>query len=307
MAKKLQFKIPAARELLEAGVHFGHAPRRWHPAMAPFIYSKMKRIHILDLEKTEERLAAAGEFLCNTARSGGTILFVGLRRQSEELIREEAKRCGAMHVTGRWLGGLLTNFSEVSKNITKLKKLEAGISEGEFDYYTKKEQLEIKREIARLEKLVGGIRELSGLPDAIFLASAKRARTAVREASSLDIPIVAIVDSNTDPRPIDYPIPGNDDALKSLRLLVRTVADAVEAGYKEAGKKVAKVKEPAEAEEAEEKGRLEDLGLSARAENALKKAGIESVERLKELSKEELSKIKGIGERTVEEITKAIR
>lgn len=303
MAGRLPIKIPTERDLLKAGVHFGHSPRRWHPEMAPFIYAKTEGIHVFDLEKTSEGLWKACEFLYDTAKRGGAILFVGLRRQFEELIRNEAEKCGALYITGRWPGGLLTNFSEVSKNITKLKKLEASLSKGEFDHYTKKEQLEIKREIARLEKLVGGIKELSDLPDAIFLASAKKAKTAVQEAVSLDIPIVAVVDSNADPRLIDYVIPGNDDSLKSLSLLVRTVADAIETGRK-AAKKGTK---GSERELGVVKGgELGDLELRVRIKNALENAGIESVRELRELSEDELLKIKGIGKKMAEEIKEAV-
>jgi len=303
MTDKVPIKLPTTRELLEAGTHYGHSSRRWHPGVSPFVYTKIRGVYIFDLEETRRRLGEACQFLYEVARGGGTILFVGLKKLLEDTIREEAERCGAKYVSGRWLGGLLTNFSEVSKNVARLEELEQALSGGKFDHYTKKEQLEISREVARLEKLVGGIRGLSSLPDAIFLSSAKRARTAVREANYLGIPIVAVVDSNTDPSLIDYPIPGNDDSLKSLSVLVGAVADAVAAGY---GKKGAR-KESSGGESGRVAGSgkrrtIADLGLSGRARAALEKAGIGNLDSLKELSRERLLEIKGIGEKTAEEI-----
>jgi len=295
MAKKSPVKIPTVEELFEAGVHFGHPSRRWHPAMSEFIFSKVRGVHILDLEKTEERLGEACQALYEIAKRGGKVVFVGLRRQSEGVVEEEARRVGAMFMAGRWVGGLLTNLPEIKKNIAKLGKLEAGLSSGEFAHYTKKERLKIEREVVRLNNLVGGIRDLSGLPDAIFLASARRGNTAVREAKRMGVPVVAIVDSNTDPGPIDYPIPGNDDSLKSLRVLVGAAADAVEAGYKGKGTGGGE-------SAAVEGGSLEGLGLPSRTRNALERAGITDITTLKNMSGDELLGIKGVGKKAVEEI-----
>lgn len=298
MAKKSSVKIPSARDLFEAGVHFGHSPRRWHPKMAPFIYGEISRIHIFDLEKTAEKLEEASNFLYEIAKNDGVILFVALKRQFDDLVRHEAERCGAMYITERWPGGLLTNFAEVSKNITKLEELEKGVASGSFSHYTKKEQLEIDREIARLKRLIGGVRGLKKLPDALFLTSAKRARTAVREARALGIPTAGVVDSNMDPSPIDYPIPGNDDSLKSLSILVTTVAEAIAEGY---GKENPKTDSGSSAKQS-----LGGLNLTARVQHSLEQAGITSFEGLRALAREDLTKIKGIGEKSADEIGKLL-
>ncbi len=280
-------------ELLDAGVHFGHQRRRWHPRMAPYIYTEEKGVHILDLAKTRERLITAAKFLYQTAKDGGTIIFVGTKRQAKDIVEREAQRCGAMFVTERWLGGLLTNFDSVKINMERLNDLTEKREKGELAHYTKKERLEIDRKIKKLETFVGGIKDLKELPDAIVLASARKEQVAVREANRKGIPLVAIVDTNADPRPIDYPIPGNDDARKSLALLFRILADAVLEG---GGGEV-------EEEEAKKTG-LDSLDLSTRSRNALKKAGIETTEQLQRMTEEELTKIKGLGKKSVEEILK---
>lgn len=280
-------------ELLDAGVHFGHQRRRWHPRMASYIYTEEKGVHILDLAKTREHLIAAAKFLYQTAKDGGTIIFVGTKRQAKDIVEREAQRCGAMFVTERWLGGLLTNFDSVKINMERLNDLTEKREKGELAHYTKKERLEIDRKIKKLETFVGGIKDLKELPDAIVLASARKEQVAVREANRKGIPLVAIVDTNADPRPIDYPIPGNDDARKSLALLFRILADAVLEG---GGGEV-------EEEEAKKTG-LDSLDLSTRSRNALKKAGIETTEQLQRMTEEELTKIKGLGKKSVEEILK---
>jgi small subunit ribosomal protein S2 len=294
-------------ELLDAGVHFGHQRRRWHPRMAPYIYTEEKGVHIFDLAQTRECLIDAAKFLHQTAKDGGTIIFVGTKRQAKEIVRREAERCGAMHITERWLGGLLTNFGHVKINMERLNDLTEKREKGELAHYTKKEQLLIDRQIRKLELLVGGIRDLKDIPDAIVLASARREQTAVREANRKGVPLVAIVDTNTDPRPVGYPIPGNDDARKSLALIFRVLGDAVEEGYK--GSKGSKGdKRPKGHEEANAgDGGVEGLGLSIRSLNALKKAGIETVEQLRKMSEEELKAVRGLGEKSVEEILKSIK
>jgi small subunit ribosomal protein S2 len=217
-------------ELLDAGVHFGHQRRRWHPRMAQYIYTEEKGVHIFDLAQTRECLITAAKFLYQTAKDGGTIIFVGTKRQAKDIVEAEAKRCGAMFITERWLGGLLTNFSHVKINMERLNELTTKRQKGELEHYTKKERLLIDREIAKLETFVGGIRELKELPAAIVLASARKEQTAVHEANRKHVPLAAIVDTNADPTPIDYPIPGNDDARKSLALIFKLLADAVEEG-----------------------------------------------------------------------------
>ena len=286
-------------ELLEAGVHFGHQRRRWHPRMAPYIYTEEKGAHIFDLAQTRECLIAAAKFLHQTAKSGGTIIFVGTKRQAKDIVEAEAKRCGAMFITERWLGGLLTNFAQVKINLERLNELTARREKGELSHYTKKEQLLIDRQIEKLELLVGGIRDLRELPAAIMLASARKEQTAVREARRKLVPLVAIVDTNADPTPIDYPIPANDDARKSLALIFKVLGDAIEEGHR-GGRKTEDGKQKIE------KGTtgvgIESLELSIRSRNALKKAGIGTVEQLKKMSEEELKAVRGLGEKSIREI-----
>ncbi len=228
---KLSAEKITLEELLDAGVHFGHQKRRWHPRMAPYIYMEEKGVHIFDLAQTRDCLVVAAKLLYQTAKDGGAIIFVGTKRQAKKIVREEAERCGAMFITERWLGGLLTNFDHVKINMERLNDLSGKREKGEFQHYTKKERLEIDRKIAKLEKTVGGIRNLKKPPAAVVLASARREQTAVHETVRKEIPLVAIVDTNADPRPVDYPIPGNDDARKSLALIFKVLADAVAAGY----------------------------------------------------------------------------
>jgi len=293
-------------ELLEAGVHFGHQRRRWHPRMAPYIYTEEKGVHIFDLAKTRDCLIAAAKFLNQTAKNGGETIFVGTKRQAKEIVESEAKRSGAMYITERWLGGLLTNFDQVKINMERLNDLTEKRQKGELEHYTKKEQLLIDRQIKKLETFVGGIRNLKELPAAIVLASARREQTAVREAHRKGVPLVAIVDTNVDPTPIDYPIPGNDDARKSLALVFRVLADAVGEGYQKAGQRES-AKRLGRAEAQKVVAEIESLGLSARSRNALKKAGIETVEQLQKMSEEELKAVKGLGEKSVQEILKSTK
>ena len=297
-------------ELLDAGVHFGHQRRRWHPRMASYIYTEDKGIHILDLAKTRDCLIEAAKFLHQTAKDGGTIIFVGTKRQAKDIVRSEAERCGAMFITERWLGGLLTNFDHVKINMARLNDLIAKSEGGEFAHYTKKERLEIDRQIGKLELLVGGIRHLKDLPAAIVLASARREQTAVREANRKGIPLVAIVDTNADPQPIDHSIPGNDDARKSLALLFKILADAVETGYggSEGGEqKTEDRSRRRKTEDGTSGGALENLELSTRSLNALKKVSVTSTEKLQKMSEEELKAVKGLGEKSVKEILGKIK
>ncbi len=231
--KSLKFDIPTPEEMLEAGLHFGHQVRRWHPSMEPYIYGKKSNVHIIDLFKTEEKLKKAAEFLYDVAKGKGPILFVGTKKQAQNLIMEEAARCGALYVSVKWVGGTLTNFKEIRKNIDKLKDLGRKLKSGEFDNRTKKERLLIEREIARLDRLFSGVISMTKLPGAIFIVDLKREKTACREALRTHIPIVSLSDTNNDISGVAYPIPGNDDALKSIKVIVKTLADAVEMGYKE--------------------------------------------------------------------------
>lgn len=226
------YKVPKIEELLEAGVHYGHQVRRWHPKMEPYIYSARKNIHIIDLEKTEELLKHACDFLYETAKKGKKIIFVGTKKQSREIISAEAKRAGALYITERWLGGTITNFGVIKKNnIDKLISLKKRKETGDLAKYTKKERLLIDREIERLERFVGGIENLNEVPGALFIIDSKREKTAIKEAKKARVPIIALIDTNANPENINYVIPGNDDAIKSILIIVRALTDAVEAGY----------------------------------------------------------------------------
>lgn len=253
MAKK--YKTPKIEELIEAGVHFGHQIKSWNPNMMPYIYTTRKNIHVIDLEQTEALIEKAADFLYDTALKGGSIIFVGTKKQAREIIEIEAKRSGAMYVTERWLGGTITNFEVIRKNnIKKLIDLRKGREEGEFEMYTKKERLLIDREIEKLDIYVGGLTRLTRKPDALFVVDSKREKTAVREAKRAGIPVVALIDTNSDPRGIEYPIPGNDDAIKSIACVVKSLADAVEQGFKDYTEGVKKAeKEGAEGKKDEDK------------------------------------------------------
>jgi small subunit ribosomal protein S2 len=220
-------------QLLEAGVHFGHQTRRWNPKMRKYIFTERNGIHIIDLRKTLDRLKSAQNAVRGTMLKGERILFVCTKKQLRPLIEQEAQRCGSFYVTERWLGGMLTNFQTIRKQIRRLKELERGQEEGAFEFYTKKEQLLLDRERAKLDKYLSGVKDMSRLPGAMFVVDAKREIIAVREAARLGIPVIAIADTNADPDLIDFPIPGNDDAIRSVGLIAKAVADAVEAARKE--------------------------------------------------------------------------
>ena len=216
-------------DLLAAGVHFGHQTRRWNPKMRPFIFTERNGIHIIDLRKTLDRLRAAEEISRSVVMAGDRLLFVCTKPQLRDVIEKEATRSGAFFVTERWLGGMLTNFQTIRQQIRRLKELERGQEENAFEFYTKKEQLLLDRERLKLDKYFSGVKDMGRLPGAMFVVDAKREIIAVREANRLGIPVVAITDTNADPDLIDYPIPGNDDAIRSVGLITRAIADVVEA------------------------------------------------------------------------------
>lgn len=248
---KPTYRLPNEEQMLEAGVHFGHQARRWHPKMESYIFDKRKGIHILDLYKSKELLEVACNFLYETAARGGSIVFVGTKKQAKDIIELEARRAGAMYMSDRWIGGTITNFPVIKKNIDKLKDFMRRKEDGSLARYTKKERLLIDREVEKLRKSIGGILPLTSKPDALFVVDVKREKTAIREAIRTGIPVVALVDTNSDPTGVSYVIPGNDDAIRSIALLVKVVADSVEAGYQEAGRvKAAQLKEKAEEAEA---------------------------------------------------------
>ncbi len=219
--------IVSMKQLLEAGVHFGHQTRRWNPKMAPYIFTDRNGIYIIDLQKTVRKIEEAYNFVRDLAAAGGTLLFVGTKKQAQEAVREEATRCGMFYVNQRWLGGMLTNFNTIRRRIDRLHVLEKMENDGLFERLPKKEVAELLHEKERLEKFLGGIKEMKRLPNALFVVDPRKERIAVSEARKLDIPIVAIVDTNCDPDEIDYVIPGNDDAIRAVRLLTSKMADAV--------------------------------------------------------------------------------
>ena len=215
------------RQLLEAGVHFGHHTRRWNPKMEPYIFGKRNNIHIINLEKTVPMLYEALEAIQSIAKNGGKFLFVGTKRSASDLIAQAAINCGQYYVNHRWLGGMLTNWETVSKSIKKLKNLEERISSGEINSLTKKERLNIERQKEKLDLTLGGIKNMNGIPDAIFIIDTNKEAIAVLEANNLNIPIIAICDTNTNPSGVDYPVPGNDDALRAISLYCDLVAASV--------------------------------------------------------------------------------
>jgi len=215
------------KQLLESGVHFGHQTRRWNPKMAPYIFTERNGIYIIDLQKTVRKVEEMYQFVKNLVQQGGTVLIVGTKKQAQETVRIEASRCGMPYVNERWLGGMLTNFKTIKSRIDRLQKLEEMESDGSFYVLPKKEVLELRKEKERLYRFLGGIRNMRKLPDAVFIIDPRKERIAVAEARKLGIPIIAIVDTNCDPDEVDLVIPGNDDAIRAVRLLTGKLADAV--------------------------------------------------------------------------------
>ena len=218
------------KELLEAGVHFGHQTKRWNPKMQKYIFGERNGIYIIDLQKTLKKFRDAYAFVRDLSAQGGTMLFIGTKKQAQETVFEEAGRCGMYYVNQRWLGGTLTNFSTIRKSIARLKKLEEMKETGEYDRVPKKEALELDREREKLEKALIGIKAMDSLPSSVFIIDPRKEKIAVAEAQRLGIPIVAIVDTNCDPTGIDYPIPGNDDAIRAVRLITSRIVDAINEG-----------------------------------------------------------------------------
>ena len=215
------------REMLEAGVHFGHQTRFWNPKMAPYIFTERNGIYIIDLQKTVKKIEQAYAFVKELSEQGGSVLFVGTKKQAQEAMVEESQRCGMYYVNQRWLGGTLTNFQTIQKRIRRLQELRAMESNGTFEVLPKKEVINLRHEMEKLEKFLGGISEMSKLPDALFIIDPRKEKNAISEAKRLGIPVVAIVDTNCDPDEIDYVIPGNDDAIRAVKLLASKIADAI--------------------------------------------------------------------------------
>ncbi|MBE5925870.1 MAG: 30S ribosomal protein S2 [Lachnospiraceae bacterium] len=219
--------VISMKQLLEAGVHFGHQTRRWNPKMAPYIYTERNGIYIIDLQKSVGKVDEAYKAVSDIAKDGGTILFVGTKKQAQDAIKTEAQRCGMFYVNERWLGGMLTNFKTIKSRIARLKEIETMAEDGTFDVLPKKEVIEIKKEWEKLEKNIGGIKDMTKLPDAIFVVDPKKEKICIQEAHTLGIPLIGIADTNCDPEELDYVIPGNDDAIRAVKLIVAKMADAV--------------------------------------------------------------------------------
>ena len=219
--------VVSMKQLLEAGVHFGHQTRRWNPKMAPYIYTERNGIYIIDLQKTVKKAEEAYNFVRSVAEAGDSILFVGTKKQAQESIEQEAKRCEMFYVNQRWLGGMLTNFKTIQTRIAKLRKIEKMEADGDFAYLPKKEVIKLKAEQEKLEKNLSGIKDMKKLPGAMFVVDPRKEHIAVMEARALGIPVVAIVDTNCDPDEVDYAIPGNDDAIRAVKLIASKMADAV--------------------------------------------------------------------------------
>ena len=219
--------VISMKQLLEAGVHFGHQTRRWNPKMAEYIYTERNGIYIIDLQKSVGKVDEAYKAIADIASEGGTILFVGTKKQAQDAVKTEAERCGMFYVNERWLGGMLTNFKTIQSRIARLNEIETMAEDGTFELLPKKEVIEIKKEWDKLEKNLGGIKNMKKLPDAIFVVDPKKERICVQEAHTLGIPLIGIADTNCDPEELDYVIPGNDDAIRAVKLIVAKMADAV--------------------------------------------------------------------------------
>ena len=265
------------KELLEAGVHFGHQTRRWNPKMKPFIFGKRNGIHIVDLQKTLHYFDEAAEFIRDLSANGHNVLFVGTKRQAQDAIREEAERCGMFYMNHRWLGGTMTNFRTIRKSIDRFKEIESTLS-AEDSHLTKKERIRLERQRKKMDRALGGIKDMESLPEALFVIDTVHEHIAVTEANRLGIPVIAVVDTNCDPEEVDFPIPGNDDAIRAIRLFTSRIADSVLEGLNladerfvgpgeddEAGDEVAEtpVAEAAEAAPAEEPAKVEEPAAEA--------------------------------------------
>ena len=222
-----EMNVISMKQLLEAGVHFGHQTRRWNPKMAEYIYTERNGIHIIDLQKSVGKVDEAYKAIFDVAAEGGTILFVGTKKQAQEAIQTEAERCGMFYVNERWLGGMLTNFKTIQSRIARLKEIETMAVDGTFEVLPKKEVIALKKEWEKLEKNLGGIKEMKKVPDAIFVVDPKKERIAILEARKLGIPVFGLVDTNCNPEDVDYVIPGNDDAIRAIKLIVEAMANAV--------------------------------------------------------------------------------
>jgi small subunit ribosomal protein S2 len=264
----IKLTVVTMKQLLEAGVHFGHQSKRWNPKMRKYIYSSRNDIHVIDLHKTIPLIEKAYNFVKESVAKGGTVLFVGTKKQAQESIEEEAKRCGMFYVNQRWLGGMLTNFKTLKKNLARMKEIEKMETDGTFEKLPKKEVATLKREYIKIVKGLGGVRDMNAMPSVLIVIDSKKEIIAIKEAKRLDIPIVGVVDTNCDPEEVDYPIPANDDAIKSIKLLTSLLADAVLSGRQVLNPLDVSAEDiavPAELEEAEALGQEEQMEALAAA------------------------------------------
>ncbi len=255
------------KELLEAGVHFGHQTRRWNPKMKPFIFGKRNGIHIVDLQKTLQYFDEAADFIRDLAANGHNVLFVGTKRQAQDAIKEEAVRCGMFYMNHRWLGGTMTNFRTIRKSIDRFKEIESTLA-AEDSHLTKKERIRLERERRKMERALGGIKDMENLPEALFVIDTVHEHIAVKEANRLGIPVIAVVDTNCDPEEVDFPIPGNDDAIRAIRLFTSRIADSVLEGLNLADERFVGPEEAAADEEAEATAEAEIEGAAVEAKAA---------------------------------------
>ena len=260
--------VVAMKQLLEAGVHFGHQTRRWDPRMAEYIFQARNGIHIIDLQKTSKKLDEAYSFVKEQAEEGKTILFVGTKKQAQECVKEAAERCGMYYIDQRWLGGMLTNFKTIRTRVERLKELERMQEDGTFEVLPKKEVIVLKKEMEKLEKNLGGIKEMEQLPGVLFVVDPKKERTAILEAKKLNIPVVGLVDTNCNPEDVDYAIPGNDDAIRAVKLIADCMANAVIEGKQ--GESMEAVEEAMEVEEVAEPTDMEEVVASEEVEEPKK-------------------------------------
>ncbi|MBR5406576.1 MAG: 30S ribosomal protein S2 [Lachnospiraceae bacterium] len=254
--------VISMKQLLEAGVHFGHQTRRWNPKMAPYIYTERNGIYIIDLQKSVGMVDDAYNAVASIAEQGGTILFVGTKKQAQDAVKTEAERCGMFYVNERWLGGMLTNFKTIQSRIRRLKDIERMSQDGTFDVLPKKEVIELRKEWDKLEKNLGGIKEMKKIPDAIFVVDPKKERICVQEAHALGVTLIGIADTNCDPEELDYVIPGNDDAIRAVKLIVSKMADAVIEGHQGEAAEDGVEAEMAEAAESAEPTDIEEVAAA---------------------------------------------
>ena len=266
--------VVAMKQLLEAGVHFGHQTRRWDPKMAEYIFQARNGIHIIDLQKTSKKLDEAYTFLKEQVEEGKTVLFVGTKKQAQECVKEAALKCGMYYVDQRWLGGMLTNFDTIQKRIQRLKELETMEQDGTFEILPKKEVILLKKEMEKLERNLGGIKEMDKLPGVIFLVDPKKERIAILEAKKLNIPVIGLVDTNCNPEELDYPIPGNDDAIRAVKLIADVMANAVIEGKQGESFETSEGEEQSE-ETAEEPTSIEEVVANEEEEKQEEKASEE--------------------------------